>query len=174
MGGSSGRGARYPTHGETRSDEPFVRPLLCSAAVLSNRSIPSATAIPVLIYPDVRAAVSWLSEAFGFVERLQIGEDHRSQLNVGEGGAVIIGEVRNDRVPPRPGEVTHSVLVRVGDARAHYDHARTHGAEILEVPTDHMFGERQYNAADPWGHQWTFSQTLADIDPGDWGGILSE
>jgi hypothetical protein len=60
--------------------------------VLPNRSIPSATTIPVLIYPDVRAAVSWLTEAFGFVERLQIGEDHRSQMNVGEGGAVILGD----------------------------------------------------------------------------------
>ncbi len=37
-----------------------------------------------------------------------------------------------------------------------------------------MYGERQYNAEDPWGHQWTFSQTLADVDPADWGGILRE
>jgi uncharacterized glyoxalase superfamily protein PhnB len=63
-----------------------------------NRSIPMATAIPVLIYPDVRAAVSWLTQAFGFIERLQIGEDHRSQMNLGEGGAVIIGDVRSDRI----------------------------------------------------------------------------
>ncbi len=142
--------------------------------MLPNRSIPSATTIPVLIYPDVRAAVGWLSEAFGFVERLQIGKDHRSQMNVGEGGAVIIGDVRADRVPPRPGETTHSVLVRVEDAQAHCEHARAHGAKILEEPTDHIYGERQYNAEDPWGHQWTFSQTLADIDPEDWGGILRE
>jgi uncharacterized glyoxalase superfamily protein PhnB len=153
---------------------PSSRALVSCAAVLPNRSIPSATTIPVLIYSDVRAAVSWLSEAFGFSERLQIGEDHRSQMNVGEGGAVIIGDVRYDRVPPRPGEVTHSVLVRVEDARAHCEHARAHGAKVLEEPTDHMYGERQYNAEDPWGHQWTFSQTLADIDPGDWGGILRE
>jgi hypothetical protein len=32
------------------------------------RSVPAATAIPVLIYPDVRAAVAWLSAAFGIVE----------------------------------------------------------------------------------------------------------
>ena len=76
--------------------------------MLRNRSIPSATTIPGLIYPDVRAAVSWLSEAFGFVERLKIGDDHRSQMSVGEGGAVIIGDVRYDRLPPRPGEVTHT------------------------------------------------------------------
>ena len=30
--------------------------------------------IPVLTYPDVREAVAWLSEAFGFRERVQIGE----------------------------------------------------------------------------------------------------
>ena len=69
-----------------------------------NRSIPTAVVIPVLIYPDVRAAVAWLTEAFGFEERLQIGEDHRSQMNVGDGGAVIMGDVRRDRVAPRPGE----------------------------------------------------------------------
>ena len=81
-----------------------------------NRSIPKATVIPVLIYPDVREAVAWLTAAFGFEERLKIGENHRSQMKVGDGGAVIIGDVRHDRVPPRAGEATHSVMVRVDDA----------------------------------------------------------
>jgi uncharacterized glyoxalase superfamily protein PhnB len=133
--------------------------------VRENRSVPSATVIPVLIYPDVREAVAWLSAAFGFVERLQIGESHRSQMRVGEGGAVIAADVRGDRVPPQPGQATHSVLVRVDDVRAHCARAREHGAQILEEPTDHVYGERQYNAADPWGHRWTFSETLEDVDP---------
>jgi len=137
-----------------------------------NRSIPQATVIPVLIYPDVREAVAWLSDAFGFAERLQIGERHRSQMRAGDGGAVIIGDVRGDRRPPRPGETTHSVLVRVEDARAHCERAREHGARITQEPTDHPYGERQYNAVDPWGHQWTFSQTLEDVAPEDWGGVL--
>lgn len=137
-----------------------------------NRSIPKDVATPVLIYPDVRAAVGWLARAFGFVERLQIGEDHRSQMNIGDDGAVIIGDVRADRVAPHPGEVTHSVLVRIDDATTHCERARSAGAKILEEPTDHVYGERQYTAEDPWGHRWTFSQTLADVDPADWGGIL--
>ena len=130
----------------------------------SNRSIPSATVIPVLIYPDVREAVAWLSAAFGFVERVQIGEDHRSQLSV--------GDVRRERRPPRAGEVTHSVMVRVEDADAHLARARAHGAEILMEPIDFEYGERQYEAADLAGHRWTFSETLADVDPASWGGIL--
>ncbi len=135
-----------------------------------NRSIPKATVIPILIYPDVRAAVDWLVAAFGFVERVQIGEDHRAQLSFGD-GAVIIGDVRNDRRPPRAGEATHSVMVRVDDARAHCERAREHGARILEEPSDFPYGERQYAAEDLAGHQWTFSQTIADVAPEDWGGI---
>jgi uncharacterized glyoxalase superfamily protein PhnB len=136
-----------------------------------NRSIPSAVVIPVLIYPDVREAVAWLSEAFGFVERVRIGEHHRSQLSVGE-GAVIVGDVRNERRPPRPGEVTHSVMVRVDHAVAHCERAKSHGARIVMEPTDFEYGERQYTAEDPAGHQWTFSETLDDIAPEAWGGIL--
>ena len=135
----------------------------------SNRSIPSATVIPVLIYPDVREAVDWLSAAFGFIERLQIGENHRSQLTFGD-GAVILGDVRHDRRPPRPGEVTQSVMVRVEDAKAHCERARERGARILEEPTDFEYGERQYTAEDPAGHQWTFSETLVDVAPEEWGG----
>jgi len=137
----------------------------------SNRSIPSATVIPVLIYPDVREAVAWLEQAFGFVERVRIGEDHRSQLKVGD-GAVIVGDVRRERRPPRPGEVTHSVMVRVDDVAAHCEHARANGARILMEPVDFEYGERQYEAEDPFGHRWTFSETLDDIAPEDWGGIL--
>jgi uncharacterized glyoxalase superfamily protein PhnB len=137
--------------------------------VKANRSIPRATVVPVLIYPDVREAVAWLSAAFGFAERVRIGESHRAQLSVGD-GAVIVADVRHDRVPPRPSEATHSVLVRVQDARAHCEHAREHGAQILTEPTDFEYGERQYHAQDPAGHQWTFSETLADVAPEEWGG----
>ncbi len=139
-------------------------------AVKRNRSIPQSTVIPVLIYPDVRAAVEWLSAAFGFVERVRIGENHRAQLRFGE-GAVIVGDVRGERRPPRPDEVTHSVMVRVDDATAHYERAKAQGARIVMEPTDFEYGERQYTAEDPAGHQWTFSETLADVAPEEWGGI---
>ena len=134
-----------------------------------NRSIPTATVVPVLIYPDVREAVAWLTAAFGFAERVQIGEDHRSQMQVGD-GAVIIGDVRGERRPPRPGEQTHAVMVRVDNADAHCEHARANGARIVAEPTDFEYGERQYHAEDLAGHRWTFSQTIADVAPEEWGG----
>lgn len=136
----------------------------------TNRSIPAPVVVPVLTYPDVRAAVAWLTTAFGFAERVRIGEDHRAQMRVGE-GAVIVADVDHDsRRPPTPGVVTHSVLVRVEDARAHCEQARKHGARIVMEPTEFEYGELQYAAEDPAGHRWTFTETLADVAPEEWGG----
>src|SRR5215510_4991226 len=53
-----------------------------------NRSAPDAAVIPVLYYPDVRAAVEWLTTVLPFTERLRIG-DHRSQL-AHDNGAIVI------------------------------------------------------------------------------------
>jgi uncharacterized glyoxalase superfamily protein PhnB len=38
-------------------------------------------------------------------------------------------------------------------------------------PKDMEYGERQCNIEDPWGHQWTLSETLADVAPEEWGGV---
>ena len=136
-----------------------------------NRSIPAATVIPVLVYPDVRAAVDWITQAFGFRERLRIGEGHRSQLSYGD-GAVILADASHGREAPSGPDHTHSVIVRVEDALSHCAQARAGGATITAEPVDLAFGERQYQARDPWGHHWTFSESLADIAPEDWGGTL--
>lgn len=135
--------------------------------MLANRSIPRAVVIPVLAYPDVHQAAAWLCDAFGFTVRLRIG-DHRIQMNVAD-GALVVRETR-------PGEAItglsngHSVLVRVEDADAHCARARERGAQVTQEPVTYPYGERQYNAVDFAGHSWTFSQTVADVHPEEWGG----
>ena len=136
--------------------------------MLSNRSIPSATVIPVLSYPDVNQAAEWLRRAFGFTVRLRIGS-HRVQMNVGK-GAVVLRELRDNEVAAQLG-IGHSVLIRVDDVDAHCLHAKNYGAIIVEGPVTYPYGERQYFAQDPAGHSWTFSQSLADTNPEDWGGV---
>ncbi|HET6866519.1 MAG TPA: hypothetical protein VFH80_11435 [Solirubrobacteraceae bacterium] len=64
----------------------------------------------------------------------------------------------------------HSVLVRVPDAVAHHERALARGVRILAEPRDFSYGERQYTAEDLGGHHWTFSQSIADVAPEDWGG----
>jgi len=131
---------------------------------IANRSVPAATVMPELPYPDVVEAVTWLCNAFGFAVRLRIG-NHRAQLVYGDGAVIVIDGGAED-VP------SQSVLVRVEDADAHHEQALAAGARISRAPTDYPYGERQYNAEDIGGHRWTFSQSIADVDPADWGGVL--
>ena len=135
--------------------------------MLSNKSIPHATVIPVLAYPDVNQAADWLCDTFGFTVRLRIGS-HRVQLNVGA-GAVIVREMRPDEVNATLG-IGHSITVRVEDTDAHCRRAKDRGARITQEPVTHLYGERQYNAEDFAGHSWTFSQSVADVHPEEWGG----
>jgi uncharacterized glyoxalase superfamily protein PhnB len=151
--------------------------------MIANRSMPNATVIPVLVYDDVGAACDWLCQAFGFTERWRAG-DHRAQLAF-DGGALIIGQSRLGGIgEPAEGPrfaseslerpISHEVMVRVPDVDGHCAHAREQGAEILQEPQDLPYGERQYNAVDMGGHRWTFSQSIADLAPEDWGGTSAQ
>ena len=128
----------------------------------TNRSVPPCPVIPVLIYPDPSAAAEWLGKAFGFTIRLRIA-NHRIQMRAGEGCFTIAEGNENP-------DGSHIIQVRIEGAREHCERARAAGATILTEPTDHMYGERQYNAQDFYGHRWDFTETIADIDPVSWGG----
>jgi uncharacterized glyoxalase superfamily protein PhnB len=128
----------------------------------SNRSVPPCPVIPVLRYPDPSAAAEWLARAFGFTVRLRIA-NHRIQMRAGEGCFTI---AEGDIVPNR----SATVQVRIEDVQAHCARARAAGAKILTEPTDHVYGERQYNAEDFYGHLWDFTETLEDVEPESWGG----
>ena len=134
-----------------------------------NRSVPPPTVVPVLVYPDVRGAVEFLTSAFGFVERTRIGESHRAQLAIGDDGAVIVADAGSDRRPPGRQGPSHLVRVRVDDVDAAYARACDRGASVVEHPVDREYGERDCTLEDPGGHRWQFAQTLADVPPENYG-----
>jgi uncharacterized glyoxalase superfamily protein PhnB len=140
----------------------------------TNRSAPPATITPVLVYPDVRAADAFLERAFGFRERVRIGEDHRAQLSFGVDGAVVVADVRDSKVAPSGGVVTHLHKLRVADVDAAVERACAAGAKALEEATTHMYGERSCVVEDPAGHRWELSQTVRDVEPEEWGGVTVE
>jgi uncharacterized glyoxalase superfamily protein PhnB len=117
----------------------------------------------------VRAAGEWLSHVFGFTERVQIG-DHRAQLSIGNGAVIVADASYARRSPAAEDAITYSVMVRVEDVDAHYRAAVAAGADVTSGPTDHPCGERQYGARDPAGHRWTFTQSVAQVQPESWGG----
>jgi uncharacterized glyoxalase superfamily protein PhnB len=133
--------------------------------MFTNRSMPPGTIIPEIPYTDIHQAADWLCQAFGLKKRLQIG-NHRFQLSYGDSSIVVIeGQDSNS---------SFAVMVHVDDVDMIYEQARSMGAQIIHPPADYPFGERQCTVQDIGGHRWTFSQTIADIDPASWGGILIE
>ena len=138
--------------------------------MLTNRSAPPATVTPVLFYSDVRAAVAWLESAFGFEERVRIGEGHRAQLRVGPDGAIVVAETQRDQVEPTPGSVLHILKVRVPDVDAAFARARDFGASVIQEPHTYEYGERSCVLEDLAGHHWELTQTVRDVDPKEWGG----
>jgi uncharacterized glyoxalase superfamily protein PhnB len=134
--------------------------------MLANRSFPRSTVLPELAYPDIGEAITRLCDTFGFTLRIRIG-DHRAQLNAGDGAVILI--------EPN-GDVARScaVMVRVEDVDSHYERARRGGVRIVREPTDYPYGERQYNVEDFAGHRWCFTQSIADVDPREWGGTPGE
>jgi uncharacterized glyoxalase superfamily protein PhnB len=150
---------------------------------IANRSKPGGTIVPHLIYDDVDEAIKWLCATFGFTERLRIGDEKgrvgHAQLDIGDGGGILLGESRSAggveyRPPGTAGVVSTTLLVHVDDVDQHYEHVKQRGARILQPPATHPYGERQYNAEDLAGYRWTFSQTVADVDPSEWGATAAK
>jgi uncharacterized glyoxalase superfamily protein PhnB len=135
--------------------------------MINNRSMSRSSIIPVLGYSSVPQAVEWLVRVFGFTERLRIA-DHRVQLSYGSGDLVVTKALV---AAPSPAQ---SIMVRVQDVDAHHAQSAQGSAQILGEPTTFPYGERQYTVADLEGHIWTFSQSVADVDPSSWGGTLME
>jgi uncharacterized glyoxalase superfamily protein PhnB len=139
--------------------------------MLISRTTGSASVVPELVYPDVANAVTWLCDAFGFVELWRAG-GHRARLAFGNGVIILAdADPQYGRVPAEGGGLrSHGVMVRVDNVDAHHERALQRGARILSPPADYPYGERQYSAVDLAGHHWTFTQTMADLAPEDWGG----
>jgi len=136
-------------------------------AVLNNRAVPPATVVPVLPYPDVRAAVEFLTAAFGFVERTRIGESHRAQLAVGENDAVIVAD---GGAPARDAHTRPIVVrIRVEDVDTAFARACDNGATVVEGLVDRQYGERDCTVQDLAGHRWQLAQTTRDVAPESFG-----
>ena len=132
------------------------------------------TVVPMLAYEDGAAAMDWLVQAFGFVERErwinEAGTLEHGELAVGAGGLVMLATPTPAYESPAHHReqcaeaaswstvpyVIDGVLVEVEDLDAHLKHARAAGARILSEIED-AGGFRHDRAEDLEGHRWMFS-----------------
>ena len=151
--------------------EAAIPPRAGGCSVVKNRSVPTDTVLPHLIYRDVAQALDWLVSAFGSVEHYRYGppgSPQGAQAPLGDAW-VMLESARGRKTPVELSQGTQYLSVFVDDVEAHYARAKAAGARIVEELNDTVYGERQYVAEDLDGHAWLFSRHIRDLDPADWG-----
>ena len=123
-------------------------------------------------YRDPKAALEWLTDAFGFEVTMAIEDPEGDPRNChyemaieGRGRIMIGGEwAKWTRSPAAVGGVnTQNTHVDVSDVNTHCERARSAGATIAAEPEDQFYGDRTYRAVDLEGHVWTFSSHVRDV-----------
>jgi PhnB protein len=126
---------------------------------------------PYLYYQDVAAALRFLSDAFGFREKLRMpgpdGAIAHAEMTIGDGLVMMGCPAKDYKNPKRLGATTQSLYVYVDDVDAHCARAKTAGAKIIDEPEDQFYGDRRYGAEDPEGHHWFFATHVRDVSPED-------
>jgi uncharacterized glyoxalase superfamily protein PhnB len=133
---------------------------------------------PYLLYKDGAGAIEFLTRAFGFRERMRMPDEQgnvsHAELELDD-GVVMLGQPGADFKTPRDlGRDTSLVHVYVDDVDAHFAHAKEAGAEITRDPADQSYGDRNYAAKDPEGHDWFFSQHVRDVSMEEMGATTPE
>lgn len=143
-----------------------------------------ALVYPHLAYRDPVAAIAWLSEAFGFQERVRMDDEDggfiTAKLETSAGGLIMVTGHSDEWLRERlPGllqhekasypHVGHTISVMVPDVDVHFRKAKAGGATILLEPADQPWGLRVYAALDLEGHQWEFVKQLRSLEPEEWG-----
>jgi uncharacterized glyoxalase superfamily protein PhnB len=112
---------------------------------------------PALKYDDPKAAIDFLTTAFGLVAgEVGIADDGSvGHAELWWDGGVVMLSTRTD--PPGDFDTGRALLyLPVDDVDAHHDRAVGAGATIAYPPVDQPYGSREYAARDPEGNVWSF------------------
>jgi uncharacterized glyoxalase superfamily protein PhnB len=142
---------------------------------MTNRSVPTTTLIPHIVYRSYLDAATWLIRVFNFTEHFRYGDPISGgmQLHLGDAHIMITGPRPNAQSPAILGACTQYLTIIVPDVEAHYQRTQQEQATIWEELHETVYGERQYGATDLDGHRWIFSQHAHDLSPTDWGATLA-
>jgi uncharacterized glyoxalase superfamily protein PhnB len=142
--------------------------------MISNRSVPTDTVLPHIVYRDLEEAVAWLSKAFGLVEHYRYGDPlSGAQMSIGKAWLMLKRAKHEDAIPKSLGFGTQSLTVFIEDIEPHFQRAKTAGVTIVEDLHETVYGELQYGAEDLDGHHWLFSRHARDLSPDQWGARVS-
>ena len=118
---------------------------------------------PILAYRDAPAAITFLTDAFGFDARAVYTREtnasivEHAELRWPLGGGIMLGTAGKDDTPfgiRTPGN--DSVYVVCDDPDALLQRAVASGAVVVRGLADESYGSRGFTVRDPEGNLWSF------------------
>jgi uncharacterized glyoxalase superfamily protein PhnB len=127
---------------------------------------------PTLRYSDPTTAITFLTEALGFVtEFVSTGDDggvQHGELSFRGGpdhdaGVLLIGSRQGPDDPFETGRAVTYLVVDDPDAR--HDRAVAAGAEVVQSLVDQPYGSREFAVRDPDGNIWSLGTYRPAVKP---------
>jgi PhnB protein len=116
-------------------------------------------------------AIDFYKSALGATERMRMGMPDgtivHAELDLG-GSVVMIGEEMPGGVDPSPktlGGSPVALFVYVENVDDVFARAIDAGAQAVQEPENHFYGDRVAMLDDPFGHRWNIATHVEDVPP---------
>jgi PhnB protein len=126
-------------------------------------------AIPYLSVRNAAAAIDFYKNAFGAEEEMRLEEpDGRighASIRIGDASIMLADEYPEYGFvgPQTIGGSPVTIHLSVENADAFVNRAAAAGAKIVRPVKDEFYGERSGRIQDPFGHNWSVSQTIEEL-----------
>jgi PhnB protein len=124
---------------------------------------------PHLSIAGADAAIDFYKSVFGATERMRMempdGTIAHAEIDIG-GSIIMIGDEMPGGRDPSPttlGGSPVALFVYVEDVDRVFETAVGAGAQLVQAPEDHFYGDRVAMFDDPFGHRWAIMTRVEDV-----------
>jgi PhnB protein len=126
---------------------------------------------PHLSVAGAADAIEFYRDVLGATERMRMpmpdGKIAHAELELG-GSVIMIGDEIPGRTDPSPkalGGSPVALFVYVESVDEVFERAVAAGAQSVQAPEDHFYGDRVAMFDDPFGHRWNIATHVEDVPP---------
>jgi PhnB protein len=126
---------------------------------------------PHLSVAGAADAIDFYKAVLGASERMRMpmpdGKIAHAELELGDSLIMVGDEVAGgtDPSPKTLGGSPVALFVYVEDVDAVYERAVESGAQSVQAPENHFYGDRLAMFDDPFGHRWNIATHVEDVPP---------
>lgn len=130
---------------------------------------------PALVVTDAARAIEFYAQVFGASERTRIpgpgGTIAHAEIELGDSVLIVedASPYLGTKAPPVGGLDGSPIFlyVYVEDVDTTVEQAVKLGATVVRAPADQFYGDRDGFIIDPFGHAWTISSHVEDVEPAE-------